>query len=717
MPKRLRVLLAVSTSLAAVGASAATPSDPTTLEEIVVDGGAATTVEPAKGPLDGYVAKESATGTKTATPLSETPQSIAVVGAKEMHDIGAQSVDQAVAYVSGVRGDTFGNDTRNDWFLIRGFPGQVSGYFLDGLQLYSNSFATFRVEPFGLERLEVLKGPASVLYGGSNVGGIINAVSKRPPPTARGYVETGINTWGNAYAAFDIGGPVAPTPDNHLFYRIEGLTRGGGTQTDFTRDERIFVAPSLTWAPDADTKLTVLGSYQRDRTNGQNFLPYVGTVVPAPFGKIPTRLFTSEPGYDRFQRNQALVGYEFEHRLNDTFTVRQNMRFSHLEIDFRTLYGGGYAGGDPASAQLTRFNFITTPVVDEVALDNQLEARFRTGPLAHVALFGLDYKHYTLADNQGFTFGPNLNLLAPIYTGATTPTTRYILNDQRQDQLGLYAQDQARLGPLTLVLSGRHDSLSTDLVNKVALPVTRTDSTSGAFTGRAGVIWDTGLHLSPYATIATSFDPQLGTNTASGRPLVPTTGLLKEVGAKYDALDGRLALTGALFDLTQNNVLTTDPANVMNTTQTGQERSRGFELQAQGDLAAGLKVLASYTGYRLRDTLDRNPALVGKVPVNTPQNFGSLLFDYTLQDGPLRGLGFGAGPRFVGASYASADNLYGVPSYVVGDAQVHYQRGPWSASVNVSNITDLTYVASCQTTSACFYGLRRTALFRLGYAW
>lgn len=691
---------------------------PVELDEIVVAGnrGQSDSLRPAgKGPVPGYVATESVTGTKTATPLLETPQSIAVVGAKEISTIGAQTVDQALAYVSGVRGDTFGNDPRNDWFLIRGFPGQVSGYFLDGLQLYSNAFATFKVEPWGLERLEVLKGPASVLYGGSNVGGIINAVSKRPPPTAQGTIETGINTFGNKYVAFDIGGPVSQKADNQFYYRLEGLARGGGTQTDFTSDNHLFIAPSLTWAPDGDTRFTVLGSYTNQRTNGQNFLPYIGTVTRAPFGKIPTSLFTSEPGYDTFQRNQALIGYEFEHRFNETFSVRQNVRYSNLRINYQTLYGGGYVNADPNAAELQRFNFVTTPLVSQIAVDNQLEGRFRTGPISHVVLGGLDYKHYTLSDSQGFVVGAPLDLLRPVYTGAMTPSPNFVLNNQVQDQMGVYVQEQAKLGRLTLVLSGRHDSLQSRFDNKLIAPATRMDSTDGAFTGRAGLIYNTEANIAPYATVATSFDPQLGTNTSTGKPLIPTTGILKELGIKYEPIPGRLSLNGALFDLTQNNVLST--LGGMTSVQIGQQQSRGFELQAQGNVTPGLAVLASYTGYRLRTTQDGDPTLIGKVPVNVPQNFGSMLLDYTIQSGSFSGLGFGAGPRYVGGSYASLDNKFGVPGYVVGDALVHFERGHWRASVNVSNITDRTYVASCSSFNACFYGLRRTALFRLAYSW
>ena len=260
----LRLAL-LATVLPSVAFAAPVGSDTVQLSEVVVDGvkdpttqPREVTVLPGTEPVKDYVPRDSYTATKTGAKLIETPQAVSVVGAQQIRDLNEQNLGQAVEYVSGVLPSTFGFDTRNDFFLIRGFPGQVSGYFLDGLQLYSNNFATFRVEPFGLERIEVLKGPASVLYGGSNVGGIINAVSKVPPEKAFGYLETGINNYGNAYGAFDIGGPVSTSKDNTLYYRLDGLMRNGGTQVDFVNDRRNFIAPSLSCRPDRDTTLTVL---------------------------------------------------------------------------------------------------------------------------------------------------------------------------------------------------------------------------------------------------------------------------------------------------------------------------------------------------------------------------------------------------------------------------------------------------------------------------
>ena len=701
-------------ALLAVLASAAAAEQATQLEEIQISG--TKPLESATGPIDGYVAKRSATGTKTSTPLIETPQSISVVGAQQIRDTGAQSVVEAVRYSSGLFAQTFGADTRNDWFLIRGFPAQVSGYFLAGLQLYSFGFATYRIEPFGLERLEVLKGPASVLYGGSSTGGILNAVSKQPPDKYHGSIMTGINNYGNKYAAFDVGGPVSQKPDNSLYYRVEGLARGGGTQVNFIRDDRLFIAPSIAWRPDADTSVTVHGSYQKDRTNGQNFLPHVGTVYTAPFGRIPTSLFTSDPNIDTFQRNQALFGYEAEHHFNDTFTVRQKVRYADLKIDYRTGLGIGLT--DPFMPTLNRIDFNTTPHSTQFAMDNELEARFRTGPVGHTALIGLDYKRYTLVDSQASGSFASLNLFAPAYFMASpTPTPPlYTLNHQLQNQVGLYAQDQAKFGNFTLVLGGRHDQLVSSLDNELD-PAGSTRSADAAYTGRAGLIYTTPQGFAPYATVATSFDPQLGTNTATQRALVPETGLLKEVGAKYQPTGKDISFTGALFDLTQDNVPVVDPANFLNTIQTGQITSRGFEVQAQGNFTPEVSILAAYTGYKLRNTEDANIALVGKVPVNVPQNFGSLLLDYTFRSGVFNGFGAGAGPRFIGGSYATTDNMYGVPSTLLADANIHFERGPWRAQANIINLLDKTYVSTCSTLGSCFYGNRRTALFSLAYNW
>ncbi len=226
------------------------------------------------------------------------------------------------------------------------------------------------------------------------------------------------------------------------------------------------IAPSLTYAPDAATSLTLLGSYQKDRTRGLNFEPYVGSVVPASYGRIPTSVFLSDPNIDTFQRNQALIGYAIDHRFNDTFAVRQNLRYSDLRINDRTNFGNGY---DPnavnPAVDLARLNFNTTPHLTEFAVDTQGEARFRTGPVANVALAGVDYKRFNFADREGFATGPDLNVTAPIYGITPLIPNNNTNNFNTQDQIGEYLQEQARFGKFTLVLSGRHDTLISVLDN------------------------------------------------------------------------------------------------------------------------------------------------------------------------------------------------------------------------------------------------------------
>ena len=668
----------------------------------------------AVGPIEGYIATQSAAGTKTSTPLIKTPQAISVVGAKEIRDQQAQSIDEATRYVPGIHSQTFGADSRNDWFLIRGFNEQTTGYYLDGLQLFSTSFATWKLEPWNLERIEVLRGPSAVLYGGGDPGGLINAVSKLPTFATFGQVEAGINEYGNAYGAADVGGVAGAR--NEWSYRFTSLGRIGGTQTDHTDNDRIFVAPSLSYKPNDSTLFTVLGQYQHDWTNGQNFLPYQGTVVPAPFGRIPTNLFTSEPSLDKFERDQAMIGYSFETAVTPDILLRQNVRYGHLDVNFQTLYGGGYAAAPTAAtADLARFNFVTRPSVDQVTADTQAEFHYDTWALHHVALFGIDYKYYNLKDSQGFAFGPSLNLLNPVYTAQTPTTSRYNSNTTALDQVGVYAQDQISLDRFTLVLAGRHDTVGIDTTDRVT--GIGSDTNPDAWSGKVGAIYNFDSGFAPYVSYSTSFNPILGTNFSTGQPLVPENGEQVEVGVKYQSPALPITAGLALFDLTRQNVLTTDPTFVLGSIQSGEQRSRGVEAELRAQLSDGLSLIGAYTAYELEITRDLDPTLIGKVPTNTPQQFGSLWLDYTIPYGAFQGLGFGAGVRYVGRSFADPANTLRVPDFVLGDAAVHYDRDHWRAAINVSNFTDEVYVGSCSSATACFYGDRRRLTASLAYRW
>jgi iron complex outermembrane recepter protein len=671
-------------------------------------------VENPRGAIQGYVAGRSMAGTKTNTPIMETPQSLSVIGSEQIRDQKPGKFDEILRYTPGVLAGTFGADNRNDWFLIRGFKSDDVGLFLDGLQLFYTSYASWKLQPFNLARVEVLRGPSAVLYGGSSPSGIVNAVSKTPPVEPIRYLETGVNNFGNAYLGFDFGGPVATAPENgKLFYRVVGQIQNGGTQVDFTPNNNYFIAPSLTWKPDADTTFTLLASASKLETRSENFLPYIGTVVNAPFGRIPTSLFASDPSVDTFKREQELIGYQFERNLSDDVTFRQNARFGHVDVTLSTLFGLGYVNGDPATALLARGNFLTHGIANQGNLDSQLEYRFNTGILRHTALFGLDLKHYRIDDWQGFGGATPLNLLNPVYT----PTARfngapYQDATLTQKQLGFYAQDQIKLDRFTLVLSGRNDWVATTNDNHIGAGQSREDS---KFSGRAGLIYNFDSGLAPYVSYATSYNPVIGLN--SGQLLLPETGQQTEVGFKFQPIGFNGHFGFAWFDLTRQNALTTDPNNVLLPTQNGEVTSRGFELEAVANPLPGLKFVGAFTTYDLFISKDLNPALIGKAPTATPQTMTSGWVDYTFQEGPLTGFGFGGGVRYIGGSFADNLNTMPVPSVVLGDATIHYEWQNWRAALNVINVADTIYVANCSSKDACFYGDRRRATASLSYKW
>ena len=674
-------------------------------------------VETPRGPVNGYVANRSSSGTKTNTPIMETPQSVSVIGADQIRDQKATKLDEVLRYTAGVRAGTFGADTRNDWWLIRGFKSDDIGLFLDGTQLFYTAYASWRLPPSNMERVEVLRGPSAVLYGGSSPSGIVNVISKMPPTEPIRYIETGVNNFGNAYVGFDVGGPVATQPqDGKLFYRVVGEIRNGDTQVNFTPDNNYFIAPSFTWKPDADTTFTVLASASKTDTRGINFLPYQGTVTNAPFGKIPTSFFAGDPSVDKFTREQEMLGYQFERNVTDDLTFRQNARFAHIDLTYRGYIGNGW--GNINAASLGRYNWYAKDTANQADLDNQLEYRFNTGPVRHTMLFGVDLKGYQIDDYQAFNFGtvPPINVLNPVYginIPLTGPPFRNFLITQKQ--AGTYLQDQMKLGNFTLVLSGRNDWVETTQAARDT-GATLASNNDSQFSGRAGLIYNFDNGIAPYISYATSFNPIIGLN-AQNQLFQPETGQQAEIGVKVapKGFDGYF--TASVFNLKRQNVPTTDPIITTLQNQTGEVTSRGIELEAVANATKELKLIGAFTAYHLFTSKDLDPALIGKTPTNTPELLVSGWADYTFKDGPLEGFGFGGGVRYVGSSWADAANTLEVPAVVLGDLAVHYEWQNWRTAINVTNLTDKIYVASCASDTSCFYGDRRRVTASVSYKW
>ena len=666
--------------------------------------------ESAVGPVEGYVANRSATGTKTNTPLIETPQSISVITQDRLDAQDVNTINDALRYSPGVLGEAFGNDSRVDFLQYRGFDESGTGVFRDGLQLRSFAFAEFRPDLYGAQRVEILRGPASVLYGQGTPGGLVNIVTKRPTVSAFSEVEVEAGTFEHLEGKFDVGGPLVGS--NQLFFRLTGLARDSETQVDFIDDDRLFFAPALTWRPRDGTTLTLLSRYQEDKTGATNqFLPASGTLLGNPNGTIPVGRFIGETSFDGFDRTNHALGYLFEHRIGDNWVIRQNARYDSLDTDYETAFGGGLQDDD---RNLDRFAFTAEGETDLFAIDNQAQVEFTTGPAAHTVLIGFDYQYYDLVDRQRFGAAPSIDVFNPTY-GADVPTPPVTTNTKTvQEQIGIYAQEQLRLhDSWVLTLGGRQDFVSSD--RDELITGIKTEQDDSEFSWRAGLVYLFDMGLAPYASYAESFLPIVGTN-AAGDAFEPETGEQFEVGAKYQPPGWNSFITVAAFHLTRQNVRTADPDNAINTIQTGEVRSRGVEVEAVASLNFGLDLIGSYS-YQDVDITESNRGDEGNRPTTVPRHLASLWAGYTVRTGPLTGLGFGAGMRYKGTTFADAANTLEVDDYVLVDAAVHYDWRNITVALNAANLFDNRHVASCQSPNACFYGIDQTVTASLRYRW
>lgn len=685
------------------------PSGQTSVERIVITGQAPDE--------NGYYVPDATSATKTDTPLIETPQSVTIISQAQIEAQQAQSLNQALRYTPGVQSEQFGVDNLYDFFQIRGFPANANGVFRDGLQLNSGvGFASFRLEPYGAERIEVVRGPDSVLYGQTNPGGIVNYVSKLPLSERVQELEFNAGSFDEYQGKFDLTGPVAEEgPLSRLDYRLTGLVRESGTQIDYKPNDRLFLAPALTWHMDKNTTLTLLGQHQRDDAAHLAFLPSEGTSSFNPNGTIPINRFDGEPDFDHLYRTQYSAGYLFEHRFGDLWTVRQNLRFDHVDTDFQSVYGLAIDPDDPTRRILDRNAFKSSSNTDAFAVDTNVVGRFNTGPLAHTLLFGVDYHRYDFGETQANGDAPSIDIYAPHYGAPIVRPPTYLDSDSVQDQVGLYLQEQVKVyDRLVAVLSGREDLVSSKTKDRLANTTTSRDD--HRFSGRAGLAYLFDFGLTPYLSYSESFLPVLGTNSL-GQAFKPETGRQYEGGLKYQPPGWNTLLTLAAFNIDRQNVLTPDPdpTRPFNQVQTGAVRSRGVELGATATPVKGLNVVAAYAFQDVEITAS-NAGDEGKRPLATPEHLASLWADYTQPGGPLKGFGFGGGVRYQGSSFGDAANTIRSESFTVGDAVVHYERRGVRLAVNVQNVSDERYIAAI-TNGSSFYGAARTVIGSIRYTW
>ncbi|PKR48538.1 TonB-dependent siderophore receptor [Thalassospira marina] len=670
----------------------------------------------ATSPVRGYVAKRTATGSKSDTPIEEIPQSVSVIGREEMDHRGVDKLDEALRYTAGVFTQPYGSDTDTNWFYIRGFNATQSGVYLDGLQNYAYGFGAFLVEDYNLERVEVLRGAASVLYGGTNPGGMVNYVSKRPTAEPMHQLELSVTDTGK----FGTGIDYSDRLSNTAAYRLTGQFTNGEEQADDNEGFQGSIAPSFLWTPNDDTSLTLLSSFtfvDGQHNGGLGFLPYTGTVVSAPYGKIHPETNFTEPDLDKDVRRQFMVGYELEHEINDDLTFRQNARIGHTDIHEVYYYPFGYAVGGSAPTtsnyNLTRYGFEHRTKITSIGLDNQLEQKFTTGSLDHTLLGGIDLKRFHMKRTEYSSSATAVDPLNPAHGQAQPAMSAYLDQDIDLNQIGFYTQDQIRFGDGWITtLNGRYDYVSTDADDPISTN-NNYDDTEGEWSGRAGLAYNFDMGLTPYVSASTFFNPVLG-SSAQG-VFRPETGEQYEAGVKYVPQNFDALFTLAVFDLTRQNVIT---GTFGNERQLGEVNSRGIEFEAKANLTKELSLTASATAFDLEITKEENQSLIGKQPVTVPTEMANMGLDYTFRDGALDGLRLGGGVRYQGASYADDANQYKVPSATVFDAGIGYGvEDQWDLSLNVSNLFDKEYVAGCSSVNACGYAEGRTALLKLTMNW
>lgn len=656
----------------------------------------------------GWVARRSSAGTKTDTALRDTPQSISIVTREQMDERGVLDLAQAVEYSAGVHANIYGNDARWNWSYVRGFSVGNGNTTVDGLQLFGNgNFAVWDFETYGMEQVGIIKGPASVTYGGSSPGGLFNMTTKRP--TAQAIREVRLQGGADSHksAAIDLGDKLNGRED--LTFRLTALARERDFSADYEWSKRIFIAPSLGWKPAEGTNITFQAHYLKDKVAGGRPLNvYYPNHNLYGFSE---KLNLSEPGWGGYEREQSYFGYLLDHKVNDSWTLHQNFRYG--QVDMRYNMTGATLQEDGRT--LKRDAYIYDETLDSYTFDTYGEAKWSGGAVKHVTLAGLDYRHADWTNRYVKWAITDLDIYDLNYTGSVTEVAAPITYKVKAKQTGVYVQDQMTFGDKWVAtLSGRQDWYQLNGVNPQTGVKTVIDQ--DAFTGRAGLVYHATSELSPYISYSESFQPQSGTDR-NHNPFEPTTGRQYELGLQYEPQKLNARFTAAIFDLRKQNVLTPDPLNSGTESynvQTGEVTSKGLELEA--NLAVkDLNLTASYTLLNAKTTRSNKAADVGLRTTGVPRQSATLWADYAVPDKKLKGLGLGAGVRYIGPTYFSA-NTVRLGGVVIADAQVRYETKGWRYALNVRNLFDKKY----QTYAYSTYGVtgeERAVLLTATHRW
>ncbi len=640
-------------------------------------------------------------GTKTETPLIQLPQPIKVITSDQYLSQGAISISDTVKYAAGVLANPYGRDTRVDGFNVRGLDALQ---FRDGMRDIFSYYASITSDPYNFDRVEIVRGPASVLFGQGSIGGLVNLVSKTPGFETRGEASLVNGSFDRKEALADVNLALA---DNFAI-RAVGRVRDADTYVDHVPDDRVMFAPSIRWQPTPDTDIVLTGLYQEDDTGSTSqFLPIVGTFLPNnayPAGKLDQYAFVGKPGWDRYNGRSLQGGGAITHNFSDYVRLSVKARYIDSDLEYKTHYANSYSNptnpfaadgrtiGLYAEASDARMNVFST--------DNNIQFSFNTSAnIEHKLLVGLDYS-WNKVGKRG-AFGVETIDLYDIDQDALQtydPTGPFTYESQKQ--LGVYLQDQIRFfDRVSVVLGARRDRVTGSSGQK-----------DNATTFRAGIIGEIGAGLSPFFSYTESFLPIAGSLTGPGGvigdPYKPQTGTQFEAGVKWQPAPNSLVTVTAFHIKERNRVLYL--ANGA-TTQSGELTTKGFEIEASHTLPGQFELLANYGYSKLRSEVNSS---LDYMPRHTASLWSTKSFG--VADGAQ--LRLGAGVVYSGKSI-STNALWSIVTpartTVDGLAEINWQS--WRFALNATNLLNNRYYASCLARGDCFMGAPRNIMGTVGY--
>jgi iron complex outermembrane receptor protein len=639
---------------------------------------------------------------KSNTPLSQTPQSVSVVTRSMLDSQQAVSLADALENVPGVVAQQYGRRGWDD-LIIRGQVASDSLY-LDGLRTTDSSRVAEQL--FGLQQVEVLKGPGSLLYGLVLPGGLVNMVSKRPQGNDFANVDVTVGSHDFYQTTVDMNKSLSE--NGKQAFRINGLISNSNDATDNVWFKNRYIAPSLSLDLGARTDFTILTSYQERNYVRQQGLPLSGSINSNVNGALPRSLFIGEPGARPYAANETRIGYALTHRFDDGWTLNNNVRYQQFEMSGQLVANNVLSS---TGRSLTRTGTDQTYEGQTFSIDTNVQRSFNTGFGKHEITLGTDYLN-SREDTLSYTCTvAALNVYNPVYGARLNcPTTPNTYTSTSIRDTGLYARDNIRFGERWQLLAGlRYDNVSTYSTN--LRTGTHTDNPASATTGSAALMYELLRGVRPYISYATSFYPNSGTDV-SGGTFKHETGKQWEAGVKFDLDEGRTSLNVAVFDLRRRNVLVSDPNNTGFNIAVGEQRSQGGEISVTSDLRNGLSLNAgySYTAAIVTDDGGQRSTTVGQWLDNVPRHNFTTSARYRFK-GQLAGWEWNGG---VHGQSMMRTNGYTLPGYVLADTGVAYNAERWRAALNVKNIFNTHYYAG-GLARAVALGDDRTILLTLGY--